>query len=163
MLFFAFNLPPARRFHQTVTIILLAVSLVFSAHAAPVTFPTAQLAIGKRHFTVEEARTPEQLEQGLMFRKKIGSDKGMLFIFKQPQIVQMWMKDTTIPLDMLFIDAAGKIIHIAPNTTPESLSVITTEAPVKAVLELAAGTCEKQGIKIGEAITHADFNSSAHP
>ena len=163
MLFFAFNLPPTRKFHQTVTIILLAVFLAFSASASTVTFPTVPLTIGERHFTVEEARTREQLEQGLMFRKKLAKDHGMLFIFDRPQIVRMWMKGTYIPLDMLFIDAQGKIIYIAGNTTPESLSVITSEIPAKAVLELAAGTCEKQGIKTGELITHAIFNSSPHP
>lgn len=159
MPFLALNLPPGRRIHQTVTILLMAVFLGFSARAAEISFPASMLTIGARQFTVEEARTPVQQERGLMFRKNLPADHGMLFIFESPQPVQMWMKNTLIPLDMLFINKQGKIIYIAKNAIPESEAVITAGVPVKAVLELAGGACEKQGIKTGDVITHAAFTS----
>lgn len=141
---------PYRRFHQTVTIVILAVFLGFPAYAAP-------LSIGPRRFDVEEARTPKEHEQGLMFRRHLATDRGMLFIFAEPVAVSMWMKDTLIPLDMLFIDSSGIITYIAEDTVPESLDAITAGVPVKAVLELPGGTCKKQGITAGDKVTHALF------
>lgn len=139
-----------------------SISLASPAQAE-LAFPASPLSIAGAHFTVEEARTPEQMERGLMFRESLAPDRGMLFIFETPQPTSMWMKNTLIPLDMLFIDAHGKIVYVAADTTPESEDIITAGVPVKAVLELATGTCEKRGIKTGDVIRHAAFAPDTRP
>ena len=162
MLFFTPNPAPGRRFHQTVTIVLVAVFLWFPAFSADTPPLSPRLIIGTHHFTVEEARTPAQLEQGLMWRDHLAPDHGMLFIFPKPQVARMWMKDTRISLDMLFIDTAGKVLYIAHNTEPENYTTITAGVPVKAVLELPGGTCKKKGINVGDKVDHAVFDGT-HP
>src|SRR3954451_17144150 len=101
------------------------------------TFPTADLKIetagGARKFHVEMATTAPQLEQGLMFRRALAPDAGMLFDFKTPSPVTMWMKNTFIPLDMVFIDAGGRVINIAERTVPHSLDPVAAAAPARAV------------------------------
>src|SRR5690242_10001702 len=110
-------------------------------------FPTGDLTIetagGPRKFHVELATTPPQLEQGLMFRRTLAPDAGMLFDFKTPSPVTMWMKNTFIPLDMLFIDAAGRVISIAERTVPHSLDLVAATAPARAVLEVNGGTAAR--------------------
>ena len=145
------------------TVMLIFYTIFGNPARAELAFPAAPLSIAGAHFTVEEARSPEQMERGLMFRESLAPDRGMLFIFESPQTAAMWMKDTQIPLDMLFIDARGKIVYVATDTVPESENIITAGVPVKAVLELAAGTCEKRGIKTGDAIRHAAFAPDTRP
>jgi uncharacterized membrane protein (UPF0127 family) len=137
----------------------MAVLLVFPAYAAPVTFSADTVNIwneaGERHprsFKVEIAATRKQQEHGLMFRKTLPEDTGMLFLFPKEQKIGMWMKNTLVPLDMLFIDNNGKISQIVENTEPGSLKVIASKEPSRAVLELPAGTCKKHGIQIGESV-----------
>ena len=105
--------------------------------------PLAPLEIrsdGKVHrFTVELARTPDEQAYGLMHRTKLGPDEGMLFPFPQPRPASFWMKNTLIPLDMIFIRADGSIARIAANTTPHSLESVGVGEPVAAVLELRGG------------------------
>lgn len=108
-------------------------------------------------FTVEIADTDELRERGLMFRQRLPEDKGMLFDFGQPRTVAMWMKNTYISLDMLFIRADGTIAYIAENTVPKLLDTIGVQEPVLAVLELAGGTVKKKGIKAGDVIVHRIF------
>lgn len=112
---------------------------------------------GTAGFTVEIAETPAQQETGLMHRRSLAGDAGMLFILPHERVVQMWMKDTPLPLDMLFIDLHGKIIHLAENTTPNSTDVIGTETPVLAVLEIKGGTAAKRGIRAGDYVMHPYF------
>jgi uncharacterized membrane protein (UPF0127 family) len=110
---------------------------------------------GKTHkFTVETAMTPEEQAQGLMFRTTLDKDKGMLFYFESPRPMQMWMKNTLISLDMLFIDSTGNIVHIAENAVPESTEIIHSPVPVTAVLELAGGASSALGIKTGDKVKH---------
>ena len=94
-----------------------------------------------------------------MLRRHLSDGAGMLFVFEEPRIAAMWMKNTLIPLDMLFIDSEGKIVHIGERATPHSETVITSAIPVKAVLELAGGTCDKKDIKVGDIVSHAIFHS----
>ena len=100
-------------------------------------FPTADLTIesasGKHKFPVETRDDPGQIEQGLMFRRSLAPDAGMLFDFKTPSMATMWMKNTLIPLDMLFVDAQGRIVNIAERAVPESLDTIAAAAPARAV------------------------------
>jgi uncharacterized protein len=103
-------------------------------------------------FTVEIANTDEERSKGLMFRRELPEGRGMLFDFKQDINVTMWMKNTYVSLDMIFIRADGRIARIAENTEPESTRMIPAGAPVRAVLEVVAGTARKLGIRPGDRV-----------
>jgi uncharacterized protein len=134
--------------------------------AAPLqSFETSSLLIvgagGRHRFTVELAKTPEQLEQGLMFRPSLAPDAGMLFDFKAPTVATMWMRNTLIPLDMLFIDTTGTIVAIRARAIPESDAIISAGVPVRAVLELNGGTAERLHIAPGDRVLHPIFGSGS--
>ena len=112
---------------------------------------------GKFTYKIELAVSGEQRTRGLMFRKKMPRDYGMLFDFYQTQKVMMWMKNTFLPLDMLFIRVDGAIAHIVENTTPHSLAIISSRFPVRYVLELNAGEVARTGMKPGQFLRHAVF------
>jgi hypothetical protein len=116
---------------------------------------------GVRHaFQVEMALTPDQQVTGLMFRKSVAPDGGMLFDWGEPRESQMWMKNTIAPLDMVFINADGTIRSIAENTVPESLAVIDSHGPVRATLELAAGTTARLDIRVGDQVLQRVFGNA---
>ncbi|WP_421594467.1 DUF192 domain-containing protein [Shinella sp. M27] len=120
-------------------------------------FDTQPLTIvtkgGKSHaFTVELALTPRQREQGLMNRQEMADDKGMLFAFGETRQVFMWMKNTYIPLDMLFIARDGKVRAIKENAEPLSEAIIDSQGPIDYVLELNGGTVKRLGIRAGNRI-----------
>ena len=127
-------------------------------------FATAKLTIvsadGRHDFAVELAETPAQQEQGLMFRHSLAPDAGMLFDFKEPTVATMWMRNTLIPLDMLFVDQHGRIVNIAQRAVPESDATIAAAAPVRAVIELNGGTAERLGIKPGDRVLYPIFGNS---
>ena len=106
----------------------------------------------KVNFAVELANTPEELATGLMNRDSLDADKGMLFDFGSERPVKMWMKNTLIPLDMLFIDKKGEIVYIAENTKPLSLDLIEAEVPVRYVLEIGGGESEANDIATGDKL-----------
>ena len=108
-------------------------------------------------FFTEVAVSQAAKEQGLMFRQSIAADHAMLFDFNPPQKVQMWMKDTLIPLDMIFVRRDGSIISIAENAKPESLDVIGVAEPVADVIEVAGGLTHKLGIHAGDHVGGAAF------
>ncbi|MEX1147865.1 MAG: DUF192 domain-containing protein [Sphingomonadales bacterium] len=108
-------------------------------------------------FQVEMAVTPEQRRQGLMFREYLDADRGMLFNHDRDEVATMWMKNTLIPLDMLFIRHTGEIATIAENTEPHSLKVISSRVPVRAVLEVPGGTAARLGISPGDRVDHPLF------
>lgn len=110
----------------------------------------------KHIFLIEIADTPQKWERGLMYRKALKENQGMLFVFPRVDIAQFWMKNTLIPLDMLFIDSGGKIIKIQRKATPESLAIISSGAPVKAVLEIAGGASDKLKLQTGDRVIYAD-------
>ena len=120
--------------------------------------PRSQLIIdtgnGPRPFVVELALTTAQKERGLMFREGLAPNAGMLFPFKRERQISFWMKDTQIPLDMLFIRKDGTIARIAANATPLSTAVIPSREPVKAVLEIAGGRAAQIGIRVGDRVRH---------
>ena len=109
---------------------------------------------GRHCFRVELAKSLSQRMQGLQGRQTLDAKAGMLFVFETPTIATMWMKNTYIPLDMLFLDSNGNIAAIAQNTQPMSLQPIRPPEPVKAVLELNAGTVASLGIKLGDRVLH---------
>jgi uncharacterized membrane protein (UPF0127 family) len=112
----------------------------------------------KNRFFIEIAETSLQRAQGLQYRKTMAPDHGMLFNFKKPVPVSMWMKNTYIPLDILFISEQGRIISIAHNTVPLSFTHINSVGPVKGVLELSAGTSNRLKIKVGDMVFHPMFS-----
>ncbi|OWV82560.1 hypothetical protein ATY75_27465 [Rhizobium sp. N122] len=115
-----------------------------------------QTAAGKvLHFTVEIASTPDQRAYGLMFRKAMADDAGMIFDFDEPRRVTMWMENTILPLDMLFADETGTIRHIKEKAVPYSRDIIDSMGKVKYVVELNAGIVSKLGIKSGDRIVSA--------
>ena len=116
---------------------------------------------GTRHdFNVEMALTPDQQTVGLMFRPSVPPDGGMLFDWDAPRDSQMWMRNTIAPLDMVFINADGTIRSIAENTVPQSLAVIDSHGPVRATLELAAGTTARLNIRVGDKVEQRIFGNA---
>ena len=112
-------------------------------------------------FQVELAITPAQRRQGLMYRKSLAPDHGMLFDFGRSSPVSMWMRNTFVPLDMLFIDETGLIVNIAADTVPHSEAIVPSAGPVRAVLEINAGTTRLLGIRPGHVVRHPLLNGAA--
>lgn len=140
---------------------VLASALAFSA-----TFETEPLTIRKadgtfHRFTVELAVAAEQRAQGLMNRNEMAPDHGMLFDFGLSRRVAMWMKNTYLPLDMLFVRKDGTIARIASDTVPLSEAIIDSREPVHFVLELNAGTTTRLGIAPGDSVESATIAAAA--
>ena len=147
---------------------LVTLSLTLSAHAAGITgpqpiLPTAPLVIdtakGPVRFTAEMATTWPQQEQGLMFRKSLAPNAGMLFDFGQERDTSFWMKNTLIPLDMLFIKANGTVARVAANAKPLSEESIPSYEPVRAVLEIAGVRAAQLGLRPGGKVHAAVFGN----
>ena len=121
-------------------------------------FPQSDLTIkssGKSHkFRIWLADTARRKQQGLMFVRDLPADRGMLFVNEQPYVAGMWMKNTFISLDMVFIGADSRITEIRARTTPHSLEIIEPRAPVLAVLELRGGEAQRRGLAVGDAVSH---------
>ncbi|MBV6417354.1 MAG: hypothetical protein CMLOHMNK_02016 [Steroidobacteraceae bacterium] len=119
-------------------------------------FPRATLEIsgarGTHRFAVWIADTPSRAAQGLMFVRELAPGAGMLFREDTPRVMSMWMKNTYIPLDMLFIGADGRIVRIAARTKPHSLDTISSGRPVTMVLELRGGEAARRGIEVGDHV-----------
>lgn len=112
----------------------------------------------KASFKVEIAQTAEQQMQGLKYRDSLAADQGMLFIFARTDYHSFWMQDTYLPLDMIFIDKDGRIVHIEENTIPFDENPIFPERPCQYVLELPAGTAEKQNLKLMDTVKWQKLN-----
>lgn len=137
--------------------VVVAVTLARADNLTPLSITTAA---GSTHrFTVEFADTAERRAVGLMYRSSMAADHGMLFDFKSDQPVSMWMRNTRIPLDMLFIARDGRIVNIAERAVPFSETTIPSKGPVRAVLELNGGTTARLGIKPGDRVIHAMFKA----
>ena len=138
-------------------------AFLFFAVSPAATQPLERLEIvtrsGVHVFDVELANTPDERSKGLMHRRELPQGRGMLFDFGGEGPISMWMKNTFIPLDMLFIRADGTIARIAQNTTPHSEETIPSGAPVKAVLEVIGGTAKRLGIAPGDRVAHRIFRS----
>ncbi len=150
----------SRRATLVVALVFLFSPLAFRAPAAalrvePLTIVTAG---GVRHFEVEVADTDATREKGLMFRKSLAADRGMLFDFKTPREVAFWMKNTLIPLDMLFIAGDGHIVSIARNAVPMSQIPIPSGGAVVGVLELRGGRAAEIGVQSGDLVRARIFH-----
>jgi uncharacterized protein len=140
---------------SAVLVILCANPAVRAASVQPLEIATKS---GVQVFSVEMATTEEEKQIGLMHRKELPDGKGMLFDFSPEQQISMWMKNTYISLDMIFIRADGRILRIAENTEPLSTKIISSGGLAKGVLEVIAGTAQKYGIQPGDRVAHPLFN-----
>jgi len=137
-----------------IVVALVAVgTLVFTSKSSG-SNATLVTSTGRHPIEVEIADTPETREIGLMNRDRMDADSGMLFDFDVSRDVTMWMKNTLIPLDMLFMDHRGLVVRIAANAQPLSLSLIPSNAPVQYVLELNGGAAARYGAKVGDRLEH---------
>ncbi len=149
---------------RRIALLVLSLLVVPAWAQAPITYGHGDLEIetrqGRHHFTVELATTSDQQAQGLMFRRTLARDAGMLFLYDDDHEIQMWMKNTLIPLDMIFIKADGTILSIAERTVPQSLATIGSRGPARAVLEVTGGTAARLGIKPGDRVVHPAFRGT---
>jgi uncharacterized membrane protein (UPF0127 family) len=127
-------------------------------------FPRSTLQIATpdarvHRFQIWVADTDPRRMRGLMFVRALRDDQGMLFVYPAVQTISMWMKNTFIPLDMVFIGADGRITHIAPNTVPHSLDTIHSNGPAKAVLEVNAGVAARLKLAPGALVVHEAFGT----
>ncbi len=150
------------------TLMVLVAAAVLAPLAAlaqhKTNFPTGELSIetsaGAKKFTIELADNDEHRALGLMHRSAMAADHGMLFDFKRDEVVAMWMRNTRIPLDMLFIARDGRVVNIAKRTVPFSEQSIFSDGPVRAVLELNGGTADRLQIKPGDKVVHPMFTAT---
>lgn len=110
-------------------------------------------------FKIWLADEPDRRARGLMFVKHLADDEGMLFIYEQPQPISMWMKNTFIPLDMVFVGADGKVLNVAENTEPHSLKTIDSSGNALGVIELKGGMAKKLRIAKGARVMHSAFGT----
>jgi uncharacterized membrane protein (UPF0127 family) len=136
---------------------LIFVTIAGPAWAAELKTLEIASKTGVHVFAVEIADTDATREKGLMFRKSLPEGQGMLFDFHEEQPVGFWMQNTYIPLDMIFIRGDGSILRIAENTEPLSTRIIPSGGPVRAVLELIAGSAHKFGIAPGDKVAFPIF------
>jgi uncharacterized protein len=149
---------PTRRF---LLFFAVALCLAVPTLAQLQTFATSQLTItsatGDHQFTIELATTPAQQEQGLMYRRNMAPDAGMLFDFGHPTTTSFWMRNTLIPLDMLFVGADGRIVNIHERAVPMSEQLIPSQGQVRAVIELNGGTAARLDIRAGDRVVYPIF------
>lgn len=143
----------------------LAVAAAVTPAAALERFATSELNVetaSGRHFrfTVELALTPQQQAQGLMFRESLAPDAGMLFLYNTPQPAAFWMKNTLIPLDMLFIAPDGRVVNIHDRAVPHSEDAIRSDGPVLGILEINGGLANRLGIRPGDRVRHPVFGNA---
>jgi uncharacterized membrane protein (UPF0127 family) len=130
--------------------------MILPVDPAPLVATTDQ---GDVRFQIEVADTPEERSRGLMFRERMPENQGMLFVFQQNLPVGFWMQNTILPLDLLFVSDKGEVRAILPGV-PFSTDTISPGVPVRFVLELNAGTAERQGIAVGDRLSHPIISSA---
>jgi uncharacterized protein len=133
--------------------------LVEAATAQALETLTLVTTNGRHAFQVEVMRTPDERAKGLMFRRHLPQDRGMLFDFERVEPVSMWMQNTFISLDMIFIRADGTVARVAARTEPLSTRTIPSGEPVLSVLEVNAGVAEQIGLKPGDRVEHPLFRA----
>jgi uncharacterized membrane protein (UPF0127 family) len=160
---------PAKAARRILSFVVLCAALLFYENSAGLaedarTPPQGGLekleivtASGTHEFSVEIMRSGPQRERGLMFRRYLPQDRGMLFVFEVERPIMMWMKNTYLPLDMIFIDSVGKVVGLAEHAEPLSTKIIPSGAPASGVLEVNAGTAARIGLKIGDSLRHPLF------
>ncbi|MCP9626692.1 DUF192 domain-containing protein [Rhodopseudomonas palustris] len=152
-----FGLRWTRAWSALAAVLMLCAFAAGEARAAKMETLEIATQTGVHVFSVEIATTEKERETGLMYRKELPDGQGMLFDFRPEQQVSMWMKNTYVSLDMIFIRADGRILRIAENTEPMSTRIIASGGPVAGVLEVVAGTAKKLGIAPGDRVGHPLF------
>jgi uncharacterized membrane protein (UPF0127 family) len=137
-------------------LMLLAQASLLAASTGTIVLKTET---GDHRYNVEVAETNEERAVGLMYRRSLPEDAGMLFIYDRAQPISMWMKNTLIPLDMIFIAADGTVHRIEAHTEPFSTALINSEGDVRAVLEVNAGQASKIGLKPGDKVAYPGLGS----
>jgi uncharacterized protein len=132
----------------------------FAAEAASLVLKTAS---GPHRFSIELAATDQQRLLGLMYRRALPHDAGMLFLYDRPQMISMWMKNTFIPLDMIFIGPDARVHRIAKHAEPFSTDVISSDGEVQGILEVNAGTADAIGLKPGDEVIYPGLGQSPEP
>ncbi len=152
---------PACRVAWVLSVLLLVAGIGMFPHPSEAADKREKLVVlsasGPVSFMVEVARNSEDRAKGLMYRKSMPMEHGMLFDFEHEQLIMMWMKNTFLPLDMLFIQKNGRILKIVRKTKPLSLEVIESGGRVRAVLEVNGGVADLRGIKRGDLVLHPIF------
>ena len=158
MSFMSLRIPGRFRFVFSLFVIIAVGSATAGLSATPKLQPLEIATKSGVHvFMVELAENDEQRARGLMFRKELPEGQGMLFDFKRDMEISMWMENTYVSLDMIFVLADGRILRVAENTQPLSRATVSSGGPVRAVLEVLAGTTRKLGIAPGDTIAHPMF------
>ena len=156
----------AVRLIASIVTLMLVIIPITSMAQSPVQFEKGIVKIKStdsiHEFSVELAITPAQKAYGLMYRQAMPAGQGMLFNYDTPQVATMWMKNTYIPLDMVFIRSDGVIENIIQRTVPHSQAILSATNKVRGVLELNAGTTSKLGIDVGDIVIHKIFNNTNH-
>ena len=143
-------------------LLLAAPALAQPQTGLPTTEIVIQTAGGRHKFKVELAATPDQMARGLMYRREMAADHGMLFDYGRDQAgISMWMKNTFIPLDMLFVKSDGSVLNIAERTVPGSLASVSAAGAVRVVIELNGGTASRLKIKPGDKVLHPMFGTGS--
>lgn len=114
-------------------------------------------------FSVEIADEPRSRSRGMMYRDAVGENEGMLFLYGSPRVVSIWMKNTQIPLDVIYIKSDGVIAKIVRQAVPFSLQSLSSETPVQGILEIGGGQAEALGIQTGDVVEHAAFGTAQQP
>ena len=153
---------PHRKTWRLLALLLLAPTLAAAAQQSvypdwPHSALEIRTATGRHWFNIDIADTPERQEQGLMRVPSMPSDQGMIFPLEPPRVMYMWMKNTVMSLDMLFIDAHGRIACLRERAEPYSEAIITCRQAVRAVLEINAGEAARRGIREGDLVTYRLF------
>ena len=155
--------PPTGRHAGWIAFSIVCLTLVlapFRVDAQSFERLTITTAAGPQRFEVEVARNDADRAQGLKFRRSLAADRGMLFDFGRSEPVSMWMQNTYVSLDMIFIRPDGTVVRVAERTEPLSQRIISSGEPVNAVLEVVAGTAQRLGIKPGDRVEHAMFRKT---
>jgi uncharacterized membrane protein (UPF0127 family) len=120
---------------------------------------SVETASGVHTFSVEIADEPDERERGLMYRTEMAADAGMIFAYDSPQIITIWMKNTVLPLDIIYVNEQGRVMTIAPDAEPYSLKLISSQKPVVAAIEFNAGTAARIGLKPGDTVRSPFFHN----
>ncbi|MFH1804608.1 MAG: DUF192 domain-containing protein [Pseudomonadota bacterium] len=139
-------------FQVFLAVCFISAAVIAGLNAKANGFERSRLLVDGQVFNVELARSPDERARGLMFRTEMADDAGMLFDFGRAQEISMWMKNTFIPLDMIFIDHSGAIVGIEKRTIPKSEAIIASPKPVRFVLELNGGMADRMGFDVGTRV-----------